>query len=388
MKLQKTIAALLVAAFMMACGSSVLFAGGNGWSMSKEECAKLQTPFYKGKSVKEVARFFPHPNGFMANFAIQELINRGESVVPEVTELLQDSHPLVKSGALSVLKGLYACQERGKGVRQEATPKMRAVLKSVMPLLEDNDKDVSAAVMKLAESFKAECPELHEIILKNAAYDDQSVRNWAISLAGSFLEDEKVKVKTAVIFLEKKNNLNRAVGRAQSILVKHADEAIHAIPVAGRFLEEEAIPMQGMFASIEGFYQFLDHHAKDPATTKVAPTVCKVYTRKGWANAAARQLFVNMGPTAVPIIKAHITSEKEYLKTAPDSDFRSIKMPHATRESLATRIAELEHVAECVAADKEFTMKFMDVEESILDAPAPEFDPNAVEDVEELTELP
>ena len=353
---------------------------GGGFAHSPEYIARTNARGLEGKSPKEIARFLAHFNGGPAGGAVAALEaalrkdsadfnksagGRRSPLPPLIEQLLGDSHPYIRAGALSVLGEIHKFTG-GKGEVREATSELRRAMALAAMLIDDPHPEVQRALGGFVSKLKVETPEAHRVALRLAAHPDPSVRFSALHMGRYWLKDKATVVRIGILVSKapEGNNPNHW-NWAHMLLQRYKDDPIvrEAIPVMAAFIRNKAntVPYRGFFSD-GAQYRALEVMAAQwdgevERMPNVVEALCRCYTRvpyhnyKGWVRTRqmAWDLLKKLGPASARAIRATAAEEKKWLANVDDAFLKVVtetrQNPDETREKCKGYIRQLEELA-------------------------------------------
>jgi len=353
---------------------------GGGFAHSPEYIARTNARGLEGKSPREIARFLAHFNGGPAGGAVAALEaalrkdsadfdksagGRRSPLPLLIEELLGDSHPYIRAGALSVLGEIHKFTG-DKGDTREATPELRRAMALAGRLIDDPHPEVQRALGGVISKLKVETPEAHRVALGLAAHPDPSVRFSALHMGRYWLKDKATVVRIGILVSKapEGNNPNHW-NWAHMLVQRYKDDPIvrEAIPVMAAFTRNKAntVPYRGFFSD-GAQYRALEVMAAQwdkevERMPNVVEALCRCYTRvpyhnyKGWVKTRqmAWDLLEKLGPASARAIRATAAEERKWLAGVDDAFLKVVtesrQKPDETREKCRGYIRQLEELA-------------------------------------------
>jgi len=313
--------------------------------------------FFKDKSPEEAARFLAHPFPPAAGAAAKALASRGEKSLPLINKLLQDSHPAIRLGAINALAIMYHYD--GKEMREEIPEDLAGSLKSVRPLIRDDDAWVRSSVANFFTSLKVLNEDIYEVLYVMASDPDGSVRSRAGSIARYNIKDADVRIKIYTLMTDVANRTESQVPQHYGlgiVTTSHAERCQPAIQAAIDVLANpKVMALSGMFSdsATHSAMTILVQFADDPRVTEALPIILRMYTRKGsgrspWWNhllELPRRILLRIGPSALPSLREFIDAERKLFAQVASSDTQPTEVKISVGPGHELRFQELEEVS-------------------------------------------
>ncbi len=327
---------------LLALASGGASAYANGWAHSPEYIARTNCNIFKGMTPRQIAPYLAHFSGGMAGGAIKAMVAHGEGAMPLVKELLHDTHPYLRAGAVAVLTAIH--KHDGKGTRQ-VTPELRAATALIAHLIDDPHPEVQRALGGFVAQLRVETAETKRMVLKLAGHKDPGVRGRALSIARGQLTDPDTLIQIAILCSDAEGNPPRHWSLAYLIANKAPAHTRRVVPAIVRFLNHKAHTQRGMFSNggyNRGLAIIERHWDKDLAATDgMVSALAKAYVRvpvntfPGWVKAReqAKGLLEKLGPASAPQLRAAIAAEKKWIAETDAAELkRVLERPPAEHE--------------------------------------------------------
>lgn len=309
----------------------------------------------RGRSPEEIARCFSHPyfHGFTG--VAKALAAHGEAALPIVQKLVASQHPALRRGGVMTVQ--YLCAD--PAAQASATPPDavgvvepdRAVA-IIEPLTDDPDELVQTAVVATLARC-GDTPSSRRMLITLAGSRHAAAQAAAVWLAATQGVDPETRVRVSIAYGTSFPERNTAAlwEKSHSMLLQAKQDAAPAIPALAVYFSDHAYRIIGMFSDGATSHAMgvIDAHLDDDAVLGVVPGLCRTYVRlndssyKGWVQCRTmlEETLGKLAPRARSQIAAAIRAEREYLASVNDEEL-SRRNPHATREVMTKRLAELE----------------------------------------------
>ena len=324
-----------------------------GWAADPDYIARQSLPFFKDKSPEQIAPYLCHHNGLPYQAAVLALAAHGERALPLIEELMADTHPWIRAGALDTLGEIH--KHEGKEERV-LTPQLSKAVGLAARLLDDPHPAVQEALGGFVGKLRVETPQTRKMVLKMAASSDPGVRHRALNMGRHWLEHPETVVRIGMLVsAAPKGNTPGHWNLAHLLVQRYKDEPVSrkAIPTMAAVLRHKANtrPYRGFFSDGAQFraMEVMDSHwSKEvEAIPDVVPGLCRSYVRvpyhkyPGWIKTRelAWKLLGRCTRASVPAIRATIAEEKKWL--ADVSDLLLQTTTETKPEDARTRAKEL-----------------------------------------------
>jgi hypothetical protein len=332
----------------------------NGWGPSRDRVARNTSWSFKDKSPREIARYLISPDCGVCDATATELASKGKAVVPLLKQLVNDTHPGIRTGAWDAVVALHKQGDLADRKDHEA------FLKIAGNRANAEDSWVQQALIRAIDAFGIENEDAHKVLISMAGSFDPGTRLRALAMfnprGGKFRNGNPaaaVKVAASVA-----GNLEGADagywGIPWSILRQHKEtpEARAAAPVVALVLDKVSHGLRGMFSNgvMDGAIPVIDHHidAELEKTPGLISGISKCYIKgpkinwTGWwiARYKLKHVIYKLSPTAAPELRRVAASQRAWLKSASEQEVNYLA--NAPREIVEADIRELEAWADAV----------------------------------------
>ena len=332
----------------------------NGWAPSRERVARNTSWYFKNKSPRDIARFLAFPDCGASDVAANGLAAKGKGVIPLLKQLLQDTHPGIRTGAWDAVAVLH--KQGGLANLED----QEAFLKIAGDRASKEDSWVQQSLIRAIDAFGIENQDAHKVLISMAGSFDPGTRLKALAMfnprGGKFRNGNPavaVKVATSVA-----GNIEGADagywGIPWSILRKHKEtpEARSAAPVIALVLDKVSHGLRGMFSNgvMDGAVPVIDHHidAELEKTPGLISGISKCYIKgpkinwTGWwiARYKLKHVLYRLSPAAAPELRRVAARQREWLKSASEQEVTFLA--NAPREIVEDDIRELEAWADAL----------------------------------------
>lgn len=348
-----------------------------GQEMQAEQYEELLTQAFKGKSPEYIAKYFVHPNGFCASYAMKAMKREhGKAAVGLLTRLLRDDNPTMRYSAVKVLGDILLPKpakksRKGKAPKQ-ITPEAEQLIELIEPLADDKSPAVQQAVAQLFFGIGVDNEAIRRIAIKMADSPDLSVRNMALDFGRRIIKDPETCVKIGMT-VSRHMNIPHMWAVAHMLIAAHKDSDVcrQGIPALANYLLNvgNTLPVRGMFSDGPQKAALIVLDAQWDAEVEkmndTVPAVCCAFVRlphvvyPGWMAARKTSLDIlkKMSPAAAPAIRDYVKKERQWLKRADGALLGRISTGKNARGSMSTAVDYLEYIAECKAGGKPVTKK-------------------------------
>lgn len=337
-----------------------------------ENYAELLTAPFKGKPPEYIARYFVHPNGFMAEHAMIAMKRQhGEKAVGLLLKLLKDDNPIMRYSAVHCLADIMLPPaKRGGGRRradEPAPPGAEKLGRIIEPMAYDKHPAVQQAVADAFSRMSADTASIRRIALKMADSPDLTVRNMALRFGQQVIRDPNTQVAIGAT-VSGHMNIPRMWGHAHQLIARNmGNQAGRAgLPALIHFQAHVANtrPVRGMFsdspqkAALEAMLGMWDAEVEKMPDAVLA--VCRSFVRlphnghPGWVESrkASFDILNKMTQAAAPKIAEYVKAERVWLSRADDAQLRPFCETSTGREQLTVALDYLEYAGQCIGAGK------------------------------------
>ena len=342
------------------------------------EYEEYLTAAFKGKSPEYIARYFVHPNGFCANYAMVAMEREhGKQAVGLLTKLLKDENPIMRYSAVKVLGNILLPESarvsrRRKGAPPQGPvpPEVKQLTKLIEPMAYDKHPAVQQAVAETFSQIAFDNESIQHIALKMADSPDLTVRSMALKFGQQVIKDPNARVMIGAT-VSRHINIPRMWGYAHGLIAAHKDSKVcrQGLPALIHFQAHVANtrPVRGMFsdspqkAALEALLAQWDAEVEKMPDAVAA--ICCAFVRlpynghPGWVISRKTSLDIlhKMTPAAAPAIAAYVKKERLWLDRAGDLEVRQLGETSEGRKNMTTAIDYLEYAGQCIAAGKPIT---------------------------------
>ncbi len=327
---------------------------GNGWAPSIDRVARNTSWFFKDKSSREIARYLAFPDCGACEVAAQALASRGREAIPLLKQLVDDTHPGIRTGAWDAIVALH--RQGGLGERQNQEDFLTVAGKRA----NDEDSWVQQALIRAIDAFGIENADVHKVVISMARSEDPGTRLKALNpynpSSGKLRNgDPAAAVKVAVAVAGAIEGADAGYwGIPWNILTKHkkTPEARAAAPVIALVLDEVSHSLRGMFSNgvMEGALPVIDYHidAELEKTPRLISGIGKCYIKGpksdwgGWviARYKLKHVIYKLSPGAAPELRRVAARQRDWLKSATDQEVNYLAAP--SRSIVEDDIREIE----------------------------------------------
>lgn len=326
----------------------------NGWAPSIDRVARNTSWFFEDKSAREIARYLAFPDCGACEVAAHALASKGPQAIPLLKQLVDDTHPGIRTGAWDAVVALH--RQGDLGERQDQEDFLTVAGKRA----DDEDSWVQQALIRAIDAFGIENADVHKVLLSMAYSDDPGTRLKALDLynpsSGKLRNgDPAAAVKVAIAVAGAIEGADAGYwGVPWNILTKHkkTPEARAAAPVISLVLDEVSHGLRGMFSNgvMEGALPVIDYHidAELEKTPRLISGIGKCYIKGpksdwgGWviARYKLKHVIYKMSPGAAPELRRVAASQRAWLKSATDQEVNYLASP--SRSIVEDDIREIE----------------------------------------------
>ena len=327
---------------------------GNGWAPSRNRVARNTSWSFQNMTAQEIARYLAFPDCGASAAAAHELASQGSAAIPLLKQLVNDTHPGIRTGAWDAVLALHRQGDLGNKQDQEdflALAGNRA---------NGEDSWVQQSQIRAVEAFGIENRDVHKVLIGMSRSTDPGTRIKAVELFNprtGLLKggDSAVAVKVATAVAGAIEGADAGYwGASWSILRTHKEtlEARTAAPVIALVLDTVSHDLRGMFSNgvMDGAIPVIDHHidAELEKTPGLISGLSKCYIKgpkinwTGWwiARYKLKHVLYKLSPAAAPVLRQVTVSQREWLKSASQQEVTFLAA--APQETVEDDIRELE----------------------------------------------
>lgn len=332
----------------------------NGWVPSRDRVARNTSWSFKDKSPREIARFLASPDCGVCDATATELASKGKEAIPLLKQLVNDTHPGIRTGAWDAVVALHKQGDLANIKDQEA------FLKVAGDRASEEDSWVQQSLIRAIETFEAENADVHKVLVSMAHSKDPGTRLKALNLfeprSGKLKNsDPAVAVKVATAVAGAIEGADAGYwGTPWSILRNHKETAgaRAAAPVIALVLDQVSHGLRGMFSNgvMDGAIPVIDYHidAELEKTPGLISGISKCYIKgpkidwTGWwiARYKLKHVLYKLSPAAAPELRRVAAGQRAWLKAATEQEVSFLA--NAPREIVEDDIKELEAWADAL----------------------------------------
>ncbi len=331
---------------------------GDGFAHSPGYIAETNRRGFEGMEPEQIAGFLRHFSGGPAGGAAAAMAERGEEVLPLLKRLLTDEHHGIRAGALAALTNIY--RSDSPTYLTDPPENMAEVIKLARPLIHDESPLVRSAASRLILGMKVLNDDIYAILHELAKQHDTGIGN----VVRHGIKDPRVRTMLCKELIDAANRRRSTVpGHYIPLIVAttaHIEHCEPLIPTAvDVFNNPEVLNMYGFFSNHppNGALAIFEHYADRPAVLEKLPDMLRFAARKRgsldsyWYPIVEypHRIVVNVGPKALPVVKAFIKSEGAFYEQIQAGE---IEQPtwwkEDTPEFFAGWCEEMETTAELV----------------------------------------
>jgi len=299
---------------------------GDGFACSPEYIGQMHSRGFEGMPAEKVAGFLAHFNGGPAGGATRALAARGEEVVPLLKRLLKDSHPGIRSGAVSTLESIY--KSDSDEYRTEAPEELTEIIKLIRPMTTDESPLVRNAVGSFVLSIKVVNDDVYEMIFEMIEQGGSGLDSFARHGA----KDPKIRTKLCMeLALSGLAQGSESPASYKPFLypaMAHIEECEPYIQTTLDLMSSpKVLGLYGFFSNCprDGAMGILDYYHDHPLVLKSLPVILEVSFRHGSdvkgpndytirSTEYPHRIVLRLGPKTLPAVKKFLQEKRAKLK--------------------------------------------------------------------------
>jgi hypothetical protein len=295
----------------------------NGFAHSPNYISLTNKRGYQGMKPEQIAGFFNHPSGPAYDGAVRALAERGETVLPLLRQLLADTHPGIRAGALATLAEIY--QSDSEEYRTEVPPELLDVIKLAQPMTKDASPLVRNAATGLLLRMKIVNEDIYEVLNEMAKLEGAKIDH----CVRYGIKDPAIRTR---LCMELINTANRSKSKVPSDYKPIAWAVGAHLELCEPYLQTavdtlnnpEVLMLYGFFSQSppNKSLAMLAAYSDNPLVLEHLPDILRFGARKRgsfnsyWVPCTEypHRIVIRLGPEALPIVEAFCKSERALYK--------------------------------------------------------------------------